>query len=70
MAVRYRHHRVCLVRSTTDPGDLDLPDDIDLSDPEAVDTEGKSWLARTGHAVRSARPLPWQARTWQPGLGR
>ena len=41
MAVRYRHHRVCLVRSTTDPGDLDLPDDLDLSDPEAVETEGE-----------------------------
>jgi thiopeptide-type bacteriocin biosynthesis protein len=47
MAVRYRHHGVCLVRSTTDPGDLDLPRDLDLSDPEAVETEGRAWLART-----------------------
>jgi thiopeptide-type bacteriocin biosynthesis protein len=47
MAVRYRHHGVCLVRSTTDPGDLDLPCDLDLSDPEAVETEGRAWLAKT-----------------------
>ena len=47
MAVRYRHHGVCLVRSTTDPGDLDLPRDLDLSDPEAVEAEGREWLAKT-----------------------
>jgi lantibiotic biosynthesis protein len=47
MAVHYRHHGVCLVRSTTDPGDLALPDDLDLGDPEAVQAQGRAWLAKT-----------------------
>jgi hypothetical protein len=47
MAVRYRHHGICLVRSTTDPGDLDIPHDLDLSDSGAVEAAGRAWLAKT-----------------------
>ena len=47
MTARYRHHGVCLVRSTTDPGDLDLPHGLDLSDLEAAGAEGRAWLAKT-----------------------
>lgn len=47
MAARYRHHSVVLLRSTTDPGDLDLPRDLDLADLGAVETEGGAWLTKT-----------------------
>jgi hypothetical protein len=47
MAARYRHHGVVLLRSTTDPGDLDLPRDLDLADPGAVEAQGSAWLAKT-----------------------
>ncbi len=47
MVVRYQHHSVVLLRSTTDPGDLDLPCDLDLADPGAVEAEGGAWLAKT-----------------------
>jgi len=47
MAARYRHHCVVLLRSTTDPGDLDLPRDLDLADPVAVEARGSTWLAKT-----------------------
>ncbi|OHV64179.1 lantibiotic dehydratase [Pseudofrankia sp. BMG5.36] len=47
MAARYQHHGVVLLRSTTDPGDLDLPSDLDLADPGAVEAEGGAWLAKT-----------------------
>lgn len=47
MAVQYRHHGICLVRSTTDPGDLDIPHDLDLSDQEAAGSAGRAWLAKT-----------------------
>jgi lantibiotic biosynthesis protein len=58
MAARYRHHGVALVRSTTDPGDLDLPHGLDLSDPEAAGAEGQAWLAKTWarEAVAVASP--------------
>ncbi|EIV91986.1 lantibiotic dehydratase [Frankia sp. QA3] len=46
MVVRYRHHRVVLLRSTTDPGDLDLPCELDVADPAAVEVEGSAWLAK------------------------
>lgn len=47
MAARYRHHGVVLLRSTTDPGDLDLPRDLDLANLGAVEAEGGAWLAKT-----------------------
>ncbi|WP_239341223.1 lantibiotic dehydratase [Frankia sp. CiP3] len=47
MAARYRHHGVVLLRSTTDPGDLDLPRDLDLADLGAVEAEGGAWLTKT-----------------------
>jgi thiopeptide-type bacteriocin biosynthesis protein len=47
MAVRYQHHGACLVRSTTDPGDLVIPHDLDLSDSDTVETAGRAWLAET-----------------------
>lgn len=47
MAVLYRHHGVCLVRSTTDPGDLDVPRDLDPGDRETSGTDGQAWLDRT-----------------------
>jgi Lantibiotic biosynthesis dehydratase C-term/Lantibiotic dehydratase, N terminus len=63
MAVRYRHHGIALVRSTTDPGDLDVPQDLSLNDPEAVEAEGQAWLAKTWargevrEAVGAASPV-------------
>ncbi|WP_322769620.1 lantibiotic dehydratase [Frankia sp. Cr1] len=46
MAARYRHRGVVLLRSTTDPGDLDVPRDLDVTDPAAVEAEGAAWLAK------------------------
>jgi thiopeptide-type bacteriocin biosynthesis protein len=36
-----------IVRATTDPGDLDVPCGLDLSDPAAVLHDGAAWLAKT-----------------------
>ena len=36
MTARFRPGGLVLVRSTTDPGDLDVPRDLDFSEPEAV----------------------------------
>ena len=47
MAALYRHHGMALVRTTTDPGELALPTDLDLSDPAAVGGVGLEWLAQT-----------------------
>lgn len=44
---RFRHAGVVLVRATTDPGDLEVPSDLDLSDEAAVLDEGAAWLAKT-----------------------
>jgi thiopeptide-type bacteriocin biosynthesis protein len=63
MADRYRHHGVALVRSTTDPGNLDVPSDLNLDDPDAVQPEGRAWLAKTWtrpevrQAVAAASPV-------------
>ena len=41
----YRHTGVVLVRATTDPGGLGLPEDMDLSADSVVES-GRAWLAR------------------------
>src|SRR5262245_27362768 len=46
MTTRYQCGGLILLRATTDPGDLDVPADLDLSDPGAVEHEGRSWLAK------------------------
>jgi thiopeptide-type bacteriocin biosynthesis protein len=44
---RFRYGGIVLVRATTDPGDLEVPHDLDLSDEAAVLDEGAAWLAKT-----------------------
>ena len=46
MTARYRSCGVVLLRSTTDPGDIDIVPDLDLDDPNAVLNEGVEWLAK------------------------
>ncbi len=43
---RYQHSGFIQVRATTDPGGLDLPAPLDLSDLAAVAQEGRAWLAK------------------------
>ncbi|GDY33470.1 lantibiotic dehydratase [Gandjariella thermophila] len=43
---RYEHTGVVLIRATTDPGDLDPPTHLNLSDPATVEREGRAWLAK------------------------
>ncbi len=42
----YQHTGLVLVRATTDPGDLDPPTHLNLSDPAAIEQEGRAWLAK------------------------
>lgn len=59
---RFRPTGPVLVRATTDPGDLDLPSQLNLTDPAAVARDGAAWLAKTWgrpeiqHAVALASP--------------
>ena len=46
MTARYRSCGVILLRSTTDPGDIGIPPNLDFSDPSAVLNEGAEWLAK------------------------
>lgn len=46
MSTRYRHAGFVLMRATTDPGDLDPPTNLDLSDPASVEGEGRAWLTK------------------------
>jgi thiopeptide-type bacteriocin biosynthesis protein len=46
MTARYQHHGLALARSTTDPGDLDIPLDLDPADDAAVRGEGRAWLEK------------------------
>ncbi len=43
---RYEHTGLVMVRASTDPGDLELPTNLDLSDATAIQREGRTWLAR------------------------
>jgi hypothetical protein len=43
---RYRHTGFVLVRASTAPGGLELPDDLDLADDDAVAHTGRAWLTR------------------------
>jgi thiopeptide-type bacteriocin biosynthesis protein len=60
---RYRHTGLVMVRATTDPGDLDVPTRLDVSDPAAIEQEGWPWLAKVWsrddvrEAVRMASPV-------------
>ncbi|HEX7658472.1 MAG TPA: lantibiotic dehydratase [Pseudonocardiaceae bacterium] len=60
IATRFRHAGAILIRATTDPGDLDLPDHVDLDDVVSVERDGMAWLTRVWtrpevrEAVRSA----------------
>lgn len=44
--IRYRHTDLVLIRATTDPGDLDPPTHLDLSQPATVEQEGRAWLTK------------------------
>lgn len=46
VSTRYQHTGLVLVRATTDPGDLDPPAHLNLSDPATVEQEGRAWLAK------------------------
>lgn len=46
VSTRYQHTGLVLVRATTDPGDLDPPTQLNLSDPAEVEQEGRAWLAK------------------------
>ncbi|MFG2042128.1 lantibiotic dehydratase [Dactylosporangium sp. NPDC048998] len=43
----FRHCGVVVVRATTDPGDLDIPSQLDLSDDATMLHEGLGWLVKT-----------------------
>jgi lantibiotic biosynthesis protein len=47
MPARYRHSGLVLVRCATDPDDVELPLNLDVSDPDAVRADGWTWLAQT-----------------------
>ncbi len=46
MPPRYQRTGFVQIRATTDPGGLDLPVQLDLSDAAAVEQEGRAWLAK------------------------
>lgn len=47
MPLRYRHCDFALLRSTTHPGDIDIPSGLNLDRPDAINGEGRMWLAKT-----------------------
>jgi len=63
VSTRYRHHGFVLVRATTAPADLDVPSELDLSDPGAVSGDGRAWLTKVWsrpevrEAIRVASPV-------------
>lgn len=46
LPTRYEPTGLVLVRATTDPGDLEAPPPIDLSDRDAIEQEGRMWLSK------------------------
>ncbi|MFN2496987.1 MAG: lantibiotic dehydratase [Pseudonocardiaceae bacterium] len=65
VSVRYQHTGLVLIRATTDPGGLDPPTHLNLSDPAAIEQEGRPWLAQVW-----ARPEVREAlRLASPALG-
>ncbi|WP_086820203.1 lantibiotic dehydratase [Allokutzneria sp. NRRL B-24872] len=46
VSTRYRHTGLVLARVTTDPGDLDPPMHLNLTDAAVVEQEGRAWLAK------------------------
>ncbi|MGR6913617.1 lantibiotic dehydratase [[Actinomadura] parvosata] len=61
----YRHTGLVLVRATTDPGDLDVPAHLDVSDPAAIEQDGQAWLTKVW-SRREVREAVWMA---SPVLG-
>jgi len=61
----YQHTGLVLVRATTDPGDLDPPTHLDLSDSVAIQEEGWPWLAK----VWARSDVREALRLASPGLG-
>lgn len=59
----YRHTGLILVRASTDPGDLEVPTDLDLADAVAVGQDGWAWLTKVWgrpevrEALRLASPV-------------
>lgn len=45
-ATHYRHAGIVLVRASTDPGDLDLPSDLNLAGPDGVASDARNWVAK------------------------
>ncbi|MER6176523.1 lantibiotic dehydratase [Streptosporangium sp. NPDC001681] len=60
---RYQHTGLVVVRATTDPGDLEPPAHLEMSDPAAIEREGRTWLAKVWsrdevrEALRMASPV-------------
>ncbi|WP_449061490.1 lantibiotic dehydratase [Planomonospora algeriensis] len=61
---RYQHTGLVLVRATTDPGGLEPPTHLDLSDPAVTDRDGREWLA----AVWSRREVREALQMASPAL--
>lgn len=55
---RYHHSRLVIMRSSTGPGDLEVPAHLDLYHSAVVVQDGRAWLAsvRTRNDVREAQP--------------
>jgi thiopeptide-type bacteriocin biosynthesis protein len=47
LLARYQHVSVALARISTDPGDLETPDGVDLDDGQVLARAGRDWLAKT-----------------------